>query len=78
MSDLPATSPPISPPDDWRWFLRDIDGHFSSRRLLAYVFAAATLAAIVAHADLDTVKTLAWLTTGFAGLATCDRIQPRG
>ena len=66
------------PPDGLSWFLRDTDGHFSSKRLLAYVFATGMLLAMAVHGDPDTIKTLAWLVAGFGGMAAAEHFAPGG
>lgn len=74
---MPENGLEINPPDNWKWFLRDIDGHFSHKRLLAYFFAVLFAVSIPCHVQYEIMFLIFLATTGFGGLSTIERWQPK-
>lgn len=66
-----------TPTDSLSWFLRDVDGHFSSKRLLAYFFAILFVIGMFIGTPLDIMTLIFLACTGFGGLSTIERWQPK-
>jgi hypothetical protein len=73
----------FAPPDGLSWFVRDVDGRYSHKRLLALSLAAAWL--VLAGFDTAGIAVkpalfsgLELLIAGFGGLSVAERWQPKG
>lgn len=68
---------PSIPPDNWSWFLRDVDNHYSHKRLLAFFFSLIYAVGLIFKLPYEMMSLTAMLIAGFGGLSVIERWQPK-